>query len=631
MSSAGPNKQDGFRVLQLDLSTHTHTVIMLPREDLENYIGGRGLAAKLLFEGQRAKVDALGEESQIIFSAGKLSGSPVPTSGQLTITSLSPATGKYFKSNTGGHWASSLRQAGWDAVTVKGISERPVYVSIDDDDVSFHPATELWGLTVRKAQSNLLSQLQGSGWQTAIIGPAGENKVAFACVMTSLYHAAGRGGLGAVMGAKLLKAIAVRGTGHVSVTDPKALWNEIQVILKNVRESQKAQLYLDYGTAATIKMAAEGGSLPINNFSKSTLEDVHKISGHYLVEKGYMRRGGACSSCPLGCHKHSLVSKGKYASHSGGPEYETLASLGSGCGVTNTEAVLKGNELCNDYGLDTISTGAVIAWLMECNQHGILDDKANDGLDLSWGNESTMVELIHRIAMRRGIGDLLACGTAKAAEVIGHDSWLWAVEVGGLEQSRVDTRGAKAYALAFAVNPRGPDHLHAQPQAEFGRHPAARELIKQLLGSDKYCQGAITEGKPEIVRWHEDIFAVSDSLGICSFATTTSYVINIANLATFFKAVSGVEYSVAQLMECGKRVIVLERCFNLREDPDRKDVLPWRMMHEPVSEGPLKGMVNSPAELLGMLNQYYTLMGYDVRGWPTKEVIKKLNLDIVLN
>ena len=197
--------------------------MVLPKGDERLFLGGRGLAAKILLEGQKANVDPLGPENQLIFSAGRLSGTPVPTSGQLTITSISPATGRYFKSNTGGHWARTLRRAGWDAVTVKGISAEPVYVSIDDNEISFHPARELWGLMVREAQSTLLSQLEGSGWQAAIIGPAGENLVAFACVITSLYHAAGRGGLGAVMGGKRLKAIVVRGTGEVEVSDPEAM------------------------------------------------------------------------------------------------------------------------------------------------------------------------------------------------------------------------------------------------------------------------------------------------------------------------------------------------------------------------------------------------------------------------
>jgi len=311
----------------------------------------------------------------------------------------------------------------------------------------------------------------------------------------------------------------------------------------------------------------------------------------------------------------------------GGPEYETLASLGTSCGVTDTEAVLKGNELCNDYGLDTISTGGVISWLMECAQRGAMSSDQCDGLDLSWGNGQTVVDLIHRIARRKGIGDLLAQGTRLASEKLGGDSWKWAVQANGLEQSRVDTRVAKAYALSFAVNPRGPDHLYAQPQAEFGRTPEARRLMERIMGSDKYCNSTIVDGKPELVRWHEDVFAVTDSLGICSFATTTTYIIDEPSLRRFIKAVLDVSMSEEEIMRAGQRTVILERCFNLREKPNRKDTLPWRLMNEPISKGPRKGLVNSEAEMKILLDRYYQLHSYDpITGRPTKEVLSSLGL-----
>jgi aldehyde:ferredoxin oxidoreductase len=225
------------------------------------------------------------------------------------------------------------------------------------------------------------------------------------------------------------------------------------------------------------------------------------------------------------------------------------------------------------------------------------------------------------------VGDLLAEGTKRAAEKVGGDSWKWAVQVHGLEQSRVDTRVAKAYALAFAVNPRGPDHLHSQPMAEFGYYPEGRRLVEKILGSDSYCDPTKTTGKPELVRWHEDVFAVTDSLGMCSFATTSSYIVSVDSLLRMIKAVLGVALTESELLTIGRRIIVLERCFNLREDPDRPDTLPWRLMNDPISEGPLKGHVNSEVELATMLKKYYELQGYDNRtGCPTKEVLAELGL-----
>ncbi len=616
-----------FKVLHVDLSAKVATMRMLPSEDFYLYLGSRGLNAKILYEGVPKTADPLGPESLLIFGAGKLVGTPVPTAGQLTITAKSPATGFYFKSNTGGGWAKAFRRAGWDVLVVTGVSERPTYLYIDDDRVSFHDASSLWGKTVRETTRELNQRHGRSGLEVATIGPAGENLVNYACIMTSTYHAAARGGLGAVMGAKGLKAVAVRGSGSTAVHDPQSLSAEITRVFTRIQQSIKANLYLRFGTPATVDYLNESWSLPANNFQKSHIEDGYKLGGTYLVEKGYMRSGSACSACPMGCHKFSAVKSGEYEGYSGGPEYETLVSLGAGCGITDVEAVLKGNELCNDLGLDTISTGGAIQWLMESVERGVLPPDIAGGVDLKWGSKEALVTLINRIAFREGIGDLLAKGTRQAAEEIGGESWRWAVQAHGLEQSRVDTRVAKAYALSFAVNPRGPDHLYAQPMAEFGHFPEARRLVERLMGSDKYCNPIAIEGKPELVRWHEDMFAVTDSLGICSFTTTTSYVIDIPSLLSMLNAALGVDFTETELLKTGQRTVVLERCFNLREDMNRQDILPWRLMHEPVTEGPFKGNVNSPDELRNMLARYYELHGYDPEtGHPTRNSLSSLGL-----
>ncbi len=617
-----------FNIACLDLTTQTVTKETLPQSHFNLFLGGRGLNAKLLFERQPKGVDPFGPDNLLIFGTGKLVGTPVPTAGQLTITSKSPASELYFKANTGGAWGKRLRRAGWDALVISGVSEKPVYLVIDDQNINVRDASALWGKTVRETAAALKEELDGSaGWDLATIGPAGENLVRFACVMTSLYHAAGRGGLGAVMGAKKLKTIAVRGSGKTEVADLEALHSEILSVLATIDKSVKAKLYVDYGTAATIEMANEGYSLPVNNFRRSRLEGGHRLGGTYLVEKGYMTNGTACSACPLACHKFHQVAEGPYQGFSGGPEYETLAALGIGCGITNTEAVLKGNELCNDLGLDTISAGGVIQWLFESVEKGVVSGDIGEGLNLTWGDSEAMVGLLKQIAYRQGVGDLLAEGTKRLAEKYGGESWKWAVQANGLEQSRVDTRVAKAYALAFAVNPRGPDHLHAQPMTEFARFPEAVDLFKQLLGKDDLPPATSTEGKPELVRWHEDVFAVTDSLGICSFATTSSYIISVSSLCRLIKAALGVNFNEEQLLTVGRRTVVLERMFNLRENPNRQDILPWRLMNEPISEGPHKGQINSEAELKGMLDRYYRLQGYDPKtGRPTRELLCSLEL-----
>ncbi len=616
-----------FKIARIDLSNKSVDVETRPRSDFDLYLGGRGLNAKLLFEGQAKAVDPFGPDNLLIFGTGKLVGTPVPTAGQCTITSKSPATGLYFKTNTGGAWSRCLRRAGWDALVISGASKEPVYLVIDDNKISFHDASALWGKTVRETAAALKRDLNGSGWDLATIGPAGENLVRFACVMTSLYHAAGRGGLGAVMGAKKLKTIAVRGSGSTRVTNQEALHAEILGILSKIDKSVKAKLYVDYGTAATIEMANESYSLPVMNFRRNQLEEGHRLGGTYLVEHGYMTNGAACSACPLACHKFHQVKEGPYQGVSGGPEYETLAALGIGCGITNTEAVLKGNELCNDMGIDTISAGGVIQWLFESVERGVVPENIGEGINLTWGDPHAMVALLNRIAYRQGVGDLLAEGTKRLAERYGGESWKWAVEANGLEQSRVDTRVAKAYGLAFAVNPRGPDHLHSQPMTEFARFPEAVELFTKLLGKEDLPPATSTEGKPELVRWHEDVFAVTDSLGICSFATTSSYIIGVPSLCRLIRAALGVDLSEEALRTIGRRTVVLERVFNLRENPERQDILPWRLMNEPIVEGPQKGQVNSEAELKEMLEKYYRLHEFDPQtGWPTRELLSSLGL-----
>jgi len=621
------NRKVEFKIAHVDLSNNSVRVKTTPGRDFDLYLGSRGVNAKILFEEVPKGIDPLGPENLLIFGVGALVGTPVPTAGQTTITSKSPATGLYFKSNTGGGWAKALKRAGWDAVVIAGISERPVYLYIDDSNISIRDASNLWGKSVRETTKELHRQLGNRGLEVAAIGQAGENLVLYATIMTSMYHAAGRGGLGAVMGSKKLKAIAVRGSGSTTVEDKQVLHAEIEKVLERIQGSKKAELYLKYGTAATIVGVNESWTLPVNNFQKNHLEDGYKLGGPYLVEKGYMRHGGACSACPLGCHKFSVVKSGKYQGYSGGPEYETLAALGAGCGITGIEAVLKGNELCNDFGLDTISAGGSIQWLIECAERGALPRDIPKGIDLSWGSEEALISLIGLIAHRKGVGDLLAKGTQQAAQEVGGDSWKWAVQANGLEQSRVDTRVAKAYALAFAVNPRGPDHLHAQPMAEFGFFPESRRLVERLVGSDKYCNPAAIEKKPELVRWHEDMFAVTDSLGICSFATTTSYIIDAPSILGFLRAGFGMDLTEDELLMAGRRTVVLERCFNLREEKLHRDILPWRVMNEPVQEGPYKGLTTSENDLRKMLTRYYELHGYDLEGGrPTSRLLSSLGL-----
>lgn len=616
-------------VLEVDLTTKEIRRLPVTKELAAKYLGGRGINAYLLWQYvSRKGVEPLSSENVLIFGTGSLSGTHAPSSGRTTVTCKSPATGLYLKASGGGYFGIRLKLAGYDHLVVKGSSQTPVYLYIEDGRVEIRDASHLWGRTVSDTD-RLLKEELGKDVETAVIGPAGEKLARIASVMLSRTFAAARGGPGAVMGSKRLKAVAVRGTGSLKVSDPAGFDRAAMAARKALAKDSGAQGLHVYGTAGLVEGVNASGGYASYNFRQGYIDGVRTLTGQYLVEAGYLQGRLGCGSCGISCHRFCAIPSGRYAgTKTAGPEYETTSALGAGCGVTDTEALIKAASLCNEFGLDTISTGGVIQWAMECFERGILTLDQTEGLDLTWGNGDAVVSLVEKIAYRRGLGDILAEGTRRASEEIGHDSWKWAVQARGLEQSRVETRSAKSYALAFAVNPRGPDHLHTETLAEFGLTPEARELIKEICGDEKYANPFLLEKRAEIVRWHEDCYAVTDALGFCAFATTLAYAVNPANMAEMFSKATGIDMSEEEIMFAGRRIVTLERMFSIKEGLSRADdVLPWRLMNEPVPSGPTKGFMNSKEELDKMLDEYYALHEWDVAtGIPKVETLKKLGL-----
>ena len=619
-------------ILHVDLSNNTSWRQPVTKNDLLQLLGGRGIGVHILWDLVKPGVDPLGPENILIFGAGLLSGTAAPSSGRTTVTCLSPATGLYLKTNVGGHWGAELKYAGFGHLVIHDRAEKPVYLWIDDNKVEIRDASRMWGLDVRETDISVKKELGDEDVQIAAIGPAGEKLVRFAAIMFSVYHAAGRGGAGAVMGSKNLKAIAVRGSGGVIIAKPTQFHETALHAREKLLSESGVEGLSRYGTAGSLNAVNEMRVLPSYNFQRSCVDDAHPLSGQCLVEAGYLKRRVACFGCVIGCHRYSTVEKGAFAgSYTGGPEYESLVALGSGCGVFEIEPVIKANELCNIYGMDTISTGSVIQWAMECYEKGALSRQDLDGLGLRWGNGQAVVEMVKKIALREGFGNTLAEGVKRAAEHIGGDTHKWAVEARGLEHSYVDTRSAKAYALAFAVNPRGADHLHTETFAEFGLSPEARALIKKITGDEKYASPYLTEKRAEIVRWHEDCYAVTDCLGFCAFTSTALYGVTPQIMAALFSAATGHDISEENAMNAGRRVVTLEKCFNVRLGASRKDdTLPWRIMNEPSSDRPDSKAVTSEKELNGMLDEYYSLHGWDKNtSWPTKTTLIRLELNNV--
>ncbi len=617
------------KILWVDLTAGTVEAKPLDRELIRDWIGGRGINLKLLWDLAKPGIDPLGPENPIIFGTGVFAGTFAPSSGRMSITCKSPATNLYLKTNVGSHFAAELKLAGYDFVVVTGASAEPVYLWIDNERVQLRSAAHLWGLDTRQADRVIKEELGDSQVKTLMIGPAGENLVKFAAVMASIYRAAGRGGAGAVMGSKKLKALVARGTTDLGVADPEGFKRAALQSRRGIREDEYcwSRSFL-FGTAQGVLGANEAGTLPHRNFQDGNTPGGQTLSGEYVSDK-YAHPEG-CSACVFHCGRFSRVNEGPHrGSYTAGPEYETLSSLGSKCDITDPTAVIRGNELCDILGMDTISAGTMVSFAMECYEAGILTSEQTGGMDLNFGDDKVMLKLLEMMAHREGfLGDLLAEGTRIAARRLGQGSEAFAVEAKGLEQSMVDVRGSMAYALAFALNPRGPDHLMTECLATYGYTPEVRDLAIKMTGTEEAVNPISPEGKPAMVAWHEDIYAVSDCVGICVFTSTWSYRMQFDNVAEIYRAATGRKVSTDEMRRIGEKIVTLERCFNLREGLTAKelDVLPPRMFVP--SKTIRNGEVTlTPEKLQGMLVEYYRLREWDAeQGTPTPEKLARLDL-----
>ncbi|MFW9974276.1 MAG: aldehyde ferredoxin oxidoreductase family protein [Candidatus Thorarchaeota archaeon] len=622
------------KILHVDIGTKKSWVEEIPEEWRKLYIGSRGINAKILWDYCKdPSITWDDPRNIIIFAPGAVTGTTAPASGRTSVTTVGCTTGMYLKSNTGGHWGAELKFAGYDHLVVHGVAKKPVYILIEDEHVEVRDAKELWGKDIIETDA-LLKKWHGEDSRGLYIGPAGENLVRAASIQCSLYHAAGRGGGAAVMGKKKLKAISVRGTKPVRVKDPKKFAKIAEEMRELLKKDSGAQSLHEFGTSGSIGAVNELHAFPGKNWQTGYTENAHPITGQALNEKGYLKRRVACFGCTIGCHRYSTIEKGPNAGiASGGPEYETFGALGNGPGIIDTEGVLILNEICNRLGLDTITAGTVTQWAIESYLRGVLTKKDTDGLELDWGKLNEVKKTIEKMAFRDGkLGNLLGDGLKIATKKVGKDSYKWAImNAKGLEQSNVETRSAKAYALAFAVNPRGNDHLMTETFAEFGASPEAIDVIEKVTGDKKWASPHFTEYRAEIVRWHEDCYEITEALGFCVFTSTAAFGVNPDNMARLYGAATGIELSEEEMMLTGRRVCTIEKAFNVTRGATRDhDNLPWRLMNEGAASGPLKGEKNSQEELDGMLDRYYELHGWDKKtSWPTRETLEMLDLKFV--
>lgn len=623
------------KIIYIDLSKRTTRIEDVNAGMASKFLGSRGINAKILWDNLQPKIEPLGPDNIIILSAGALSGTTAPCSGRSTATFKSPATGRYCKSCGGAWWGVYLRFTGFDHVVLLGVSDYPVYIVIDNDLVEIHDARHLWGKTVTETNNIIKKEIKDPYAEIVSIGPAGENLVKFASLMLSNSSAMGRGGGGAVMGSKKLKAVVVkRSNGNISVFDPKGFSRAALETRRNLAKDSGALDLYKYGTAGLVEGTSAAWLMPSYNFRIGNFKQTQTINGEYH-EKNFLKRRMGCVSCAINCHRWSEIKHGEFSGYeAAGPEYETISAFGSGCGIAKMDTIVRASGLCNELGMDTISAGNVIQWVIECVEKGILGEREVDGLSYKWDKSDVVLETIEKIAFRKGFGNILAEGVNIASKKVGRGSEKLAVHSRGLEQSNVDTRGGKGYALAFAVNPRGPDHLTNAAIMEFGFTEETRALVKKLTGDEKYATPYLIDKRANMIRWGEDCMAVTDSLGFCMFASAgPAWKLTPKNMAKMFSTATGIIISEEDILFSGRRIVTLERAFNIREGHQRKDdSLPYKLMNEKLIEGPLKGLVNSQQELDIMLDEYFMLHKWDVKsGWPTEDTYNKIGLSFVLN
>ncbi|NYB73343.1 aldehyde ferredoxin oxidoreductase family protein [Sedimentibacter hydroxybenzoicus DSM 7310] len=624
-------------VLHVNLEDKSHFTEVFNEEDMKKYLGGRGIASLILYRDVPKNTDPYGQDNILVFAPGTLVGTNAPTAGRTTVIGKSPATGLFMKANMGGHWGAELKYTGYDALVIHGNSKEWVNLVITDNEILFESADCYLGLGVQETTEQIEEKYKDMpGISVCCIGQSGENLVKYAGIFNSMYNTAARGGLGTVMGAKKIKAISCYGRTGIRLHDTKKYLEVVEYVQQKIKNIGRCTYYKEYGTAGGMIGLNESGTLPVRNFQAGNMDNVYDISGQAIMEQGNFLRWESCFGCTISCKRYCKTTTKYIGTESGGPEYETISVFGAGCEVVDMDACLRANYLTNVYGLDCISTGAVIQWAMETAENGLLPNKFTDpatGIEynLEFGNAEAMLILIDMIAFRRGIGDLLAEGVKIASERVGGESWKWAVESKGLEQSRVETRNSKAYALAFATNPRGPDHLYGQPMAEGGFSPEMRAIIKHITGDEKYAVPGSTEMKPEIVVWHEESYVMTDALGFCSRATLSTYAILPEDMAMLFESGTGIKMSEDDIFESARRVINLERSFNMREGVRRaSDTLPWRLMNESIKNPKGDRSMNSTEELNNMLDQYYIIREWDETGLPLLGTIKKYGLDTII-
>ncbi|MCW4024462.1 MAG: aldehyde ferredoxin oxidoreductase family protein [Candidatus Bathyarchaeota archaeon] len=599
-------------LLNVNLTTGKIRTEKLTQEVAKKYVGGIGLGMYLWLSNSKAGVDPFNPENPLILSLGPLAGTMFPTGGNgHAFISKSPATGGVGEAVSHGTFGTELKRAGYDAVIIVGKSEKPVYLWIDDNNVQLRDASDLWGKSPAQTEDELKDKIGDHYIRVSSIGLAGEKLSKIACIVNDKTRVAGRTGLGAVMGSKNLKAIAVRGTCDVAVAKPVEFMDMVEEFHERMK-GPAAQKYRTLGSIENLAINNEHCCMPTQNYNAAHF-DAQKINPEVLNEH-FVTKIIACNSCAMRCEHEVVLKEGFYTGTMARLEYDNLWALGPNCGVSEPNFIIKAAERCNHYGLDAQSTGVSISFVMECYEKGILTSEQLGGVDAHFGTGNAMVNLIEKIGKREGIGDLLADGVKVAAEKIGKNSLLLAMHIKGLEVTGYDLRSLKTAALGSAVSFRGADH--------------SRSSAYTLDLSNTVDRLKAEEGRGKLVKDLEDSYDLLDSFIICKNAKGTLYG-DLVDLTKIYSAVTGFEVTAEELAIMGERIHTLAKLINTREGLSRKDdTLPWKVMNQPVQdEGPAQGAIVTQEELNLMLDDYYTARGWTKKGFPTEAKLKELDLE----
>ncbi|MGD8506012.1 MAG: aldehyde ferredoxin oxidoreductase family protein [Candidatus Bathyarchaeota archaeon] len=602
------------KILRIDLSTGKADTEQLKEKTAKQFIGGIGLGFRLLMDNSKPGVDAFDSANPLIFATGPLSGTMGPTAGNgYAVVSKSPATGGVAESKAHGFFGPELKRAGYDAVIFTGKAEKLVYAWIDDDSVQLLDAQYLKGKSPYETDVAIREDLGDHYIRVSAIGEAGEKLCRFAAIINDEFRAIGRTGMGAVMGSKNLKAVAVRGTNDVNVADLEGFKEFIKMIHERMK-GPATRKYRTLGTPENVLVLNALAALPTRNFAQATFEGAEKVSGEYLNEH-FVKKIIGCATCAMRCDHVAVVPEGPYKGSTSRMEFECLWALGPNCGVDRLDAIIEAMRLCNYYGMDGISTGVTISFAMDLYENGIITKEKADGLDLRFGNHEALIAMVKKIGTRDGwLGDVLAEGTKRAAEKIGKGAEQYACHIKGLELPGYDLRGLKTAALGFSVSYRGACHLRSGAYS-----PDVKGKVNRF---------AIEKGRGKIVKDGEDLYDVIDSLILCKFSRGTYYD-GLDDMTKYYTLATGIKMTPEEMIKAGERINNLARLFNVREGVGTRefDTLPPKIMNVPIpDEGVAKGAVVNKEEFDLGLDDYYAVRGWTKEGIPTVEKLKELDL-----